>query len=265
VSVFRFIATRKAEHSIKTLCRVLGVSRSGYHAWERRAPSQREIADARLGEQVRAIHSESRQTYGARRVHRALRHGGVRVGRKRVERLMRRERLSGLVPKRYRRTTIRVPGVRVADDLVDRNFTASAPNRLWCADIKYLRTWQGWLYLAAVMDCYSRRIVGWSMRRDLEAELVIDALEMATARRRPKPGLVHHSDQGSQYVALRFGERCREIGIHRSMGSQGDCFDNAVAESFFATLEKDLLRRRPFPTRQDARTAVFDYIEAFYG
>jgi putative transposase len=127
-----------------------------------------------------------------------------------------------------------------------------------------VRTWQGWLYLAAVMDCYSRRIVGWSMRPDLEAELVVDALEMAIARRRPQAGLVHHSDQGSQDVSLRFGERCREIGIHRSMGSKGDCFDNAVAESFFATLEKDLLRRRSFATRQEARTAVFDSIEAFY-
>jgi putative transposase len=264
VSVFRFIAAGKAEHSVKTLCRLLGVSRSGFHAWERRAPSNRDLADAWLCEQVRQIHAESRGTYGARRVHAALGHRGVRVGRKRVERLMRLLGLSGLVPKRYRRTTIRVPGVRVADDLVDRDFAPAGPNELWCADIKYVRTWQGWLYLGAVMDCYSRRIVGWSMRTDLEAELVVDALEMAIARRQPKPGLVHHSDQGSQYVSLRFGERCREIGIHRSMGSKGDCFDNAVAESFFATLEKDLLRRNSFPTRQEARTAVFDYIEAFY-
>jgi len=264
VSVFRFIAVGKAEHSVKTLCRLLGVSRSGFHAWERRAPSNRDLADAWLSEQVRQIHAESRGTYGARRVHAALRHRGIRVGRKRVERLMRLLGLSGLVPKRYRRTTIRVPGVRVADDLVDREFTPAGPNELWVADIKYVRTWQGWLYLGAVMDCYSRRIVGWSMRPDLEAELVVDALEMAVARRQPGPGLVHHSDQGSQYVSLRFGERCREIGIHRSMGSKGDCFDNAVAESFFATLEKDLLRRLSFPTRQDARSAVFDYIEAFY-
>jgi len=264
VSLFRFVAAEKADYPISLLCRMLGVSRSGFHAWECRPPSDRALADAWLSERIRAIHAESRQTYGARRVHAALRHRGVRVGRKRVERLMRLAGLSGLVPKRYRRTTIRVPGVRVADDLVDRDFTPFGPNELWCADIKYVRSWQGWLYLAAVMDCYSRRIVGWSMRPDLEAELVVDALEMAIARRRPKPGLVHHSDQGSQYVSLRFGERCREIGIHRSMGSKGDCFDNAVAESFFATLEKDLLRRRSFATRQDARTAVFDYIETFY-
>jgi putative transposase len=264
VSCFRFIAAEKADYPISLLCRVLGVSRSGFHAWEKRPPSARDLADAWLVARIQEIHAESRQTYGARRVHRALRHRGVRVSRKRVERLMRCAGLAGLVPKRYRRTTIRVPGVRVADDLVDRQFAATGPNQLWCADIKYVRTWQGWLYLAAVMDCYSRRIVGWSMRPDLEAELVVDALEMAINRRRPQPGLVHHSDQGSQYVSLRFGERCREIGIHRSMGSKGDCFDNAVAESFFATLEKDLLRRRSFATRQEARTAVFDYIEAFY-
>ena len=261
---FRFIAAEKANYPISLLCRALGVSRSGFHAWERRAPSDRDLADAWLSERIVEIHRESRQTYGARRVHAALAHRGVRVGRKRVERLMRLRGLSGLVPKRYRRTTIRVPGVRVADDLVDRNFVAAGPNQLWCADIKYVRSWQGWLYLGAVMDLYSRRIVGWSMRPDLGAELVVDALEMAIVRRRPEPGLVHHSDQGSQYVSLRFGERCREIGVHRSMGSKGDCFDNAVAESFFATLEKDLLRRRSFATRQDARTAVFDYIEAFY-
>jgi putative transposase len=264
VSVFRFIATRKAEHSVKTLCRVLGVSRSGFHAWERRAPSDRELADAWLGERIREIHAESRQTYGARRVHAALRHRGVRVGRKRVERLMRRLGLSGLVPKRYRCTTIRVPGVRVANDLVERDFNPSGPNQLWVADIKYVRSWQGWLYLAAVVDCYSRRVVGWSMRADLEAELVVDALEMAVARRRPGIGLVHHSDQGSQYVSLIFGERCRAAGVQLSMGSKGDAYDNAVAESFFASLEKDLLRRRSFATRQEARTAVFDYIETFY-
>src|SRR5439155_995228 len=197
VSVFGFIAKRKAEHSVKTLCRVLGVSRSGFHAWERRAPSDRQLADAWLSERIREIHAESRQTYGARRVHAALRHRGVRVGRKRVERLMRRLGLSGLVPKRYRRTTIRVPGVRVADDLVERDFNPSGPNQLWVADIKYVRSWQGWLYLAAVVDCYSRRVVGWSMRADLEAELVVDALEMAVARRRPGTGLVHPSEPGA--------------------------------------------------------------------
>ena len=206
MSYFRFIAAEKANYPVSLLCRMLGVSRSGFHAWERRPPSGRDLADAWLIERIGEIHRESRQTYGARRVHAALAHRGVRVGRKRVERLMRLRGLSGVVPKRYRRTTIRVPGVRVADDLVDRDFAPAAPNELWCADIKYVRTWQGWLYLAAVMDCYSRRIVEWSMRPDLESELVVDALEMAIARRRPKPGLVHHSDQGSQTGLNRWSQ-----------------------------------------------------------
>jgi putative transposase len=188
----------------------------------------------------------------------------VRVGRKRVERLMRHERLSGLVPRRRGRTTIRVPGVRVADDLVGRAFNVSAPDQLWVADITYISTWDGWLYLAAVIDCYSRRVVGWSMAEHLRAELVVDALEMAVARRRPRPGLVHHCDQGSQYVSLLFGERCRTAGIQLSMGARGCALDNAVAESFFASLKKDLTRRRSFADRQEARTAIFDYIEAFY-
>jgi putative transposase len=189
---------------------------------------------------------------------------GVRVGRKRVERLMKMAGISGLVPRKRGRTTIRVPGVRVADDLVERRFRPEAPNVLWCADITYLRTWEGWLYLAAVQDLYSRRIVGWSMADHLRAELVIDALQMAVARRAPEAGLVIHSDQGSQYVSLAFGQAARQAGIARSMGSRGDCWDNAVAESFFATLKKELIRRRSWPEKADLRTAVFDYIEIFY-
>jgi putative transposase len=264
VKCFRFIAAERAQFPISLLCRVLGVSRSGFHAWLRRAPCDRALADAWLGEQVQAIHAESRQTYGARRVHAALRHRGVRVGRKRVERLMRQLGLSGLVPKKRGQTTIRVPGVRTAPDLVERDFLPTATDRLWVADITYVPTWQGWLYLAALVDCYSRRVVGWSMADHLRGELVLEALEMALARRRPAPGLVHHSDQGSQYVALLFGERCRRAGIRVSMGSKGDAYDNAVAESFFASLKKDLVRRTAFRTRAEARTAIFDYVEAFY-
>ena len=162
------------------------------------------------------------------------------------------------------RTTIRVPGVRVADDLVERRFRPTAPNVLWIADVTYLRTWEGWLYLAAVQDAYSRRIVGWSMADHMRAELVVDALQMAVARRRPAPGLIHHSDQGSQYVSLAFGQAARDAGIARSMGSKGDCYDNAVAESFFATLKKELVHRRSWPTRRELTTEVFEYIEAFY-
>jgi putative transposase len=176
---------------------------------------------------------------------------------------MRAGRLSGAVPRKRARTTVRVPGVRAAADLVGREFVPARPNELWVADIKYIPTAAGWLYLAAVVDCFSRRVVDWSMRDDLRAELVVDALEMAVARRRPGPGLVHHSDQGSQYVSLLFGERCREAGIEVSMGCTS-AHDNAVAESFFASLTKDLLRRRALPSRAEARTAVFGYIETFY-
>jgi putative transposase len=263
VSVFRFIAAQKANYSISLMCRMLDVSRSGFHAWERRAPSDRALADAWLVEQIARVHRESRGTYGARRVHASLRQQGIRVGRKRVERLMRAQRLSGSVPRKRVRTTIRVPGVRAADDLVLRDFAPSAANQLWVADIKYVPTAAGWLYLAAVVDCFSRRVVGWSMRDDLRAELVVDALEMAVARRRPKPGLVHHSDRGSQYVSLIFGARCREANIDVSMGGTS-AYDNAVAESSFASLTKDLLRRASLRSRAEARTAVFDYIETFY-
>jgi putative transposase len=263
VSLFRFIAAEKANHSISLMCRLLGVSRSGFHAWERRPPSDRALADAWLIERIATIHQQSRGTYGARRVHAALRQQGVHVGRKGVERLMRAQRLSGAVPRKRARTTIRVAGVRAAADLVGRDFVPSGPNQLWVADIKYIPTAAGWLYLAAVVDCFSRRVVGWSMRDDLRAELVVDALEMAVARRRPAPGLVHHSDQGSQYVSLLFGERCREAGIEISIGCTS-AHDNAVAESFFASLTKDLLRRSSLCSRAGARTAVFDYIETFY-
>ena len=263
MSLFRFIAAEKANHSISLMCRLLGVSRSGFHAWERRPPSDRALADAWLVERITTIHRGSRGTYGARRIHAALAQQGVRVGRKRVERLMRAHRLTGAVPRRRAKTTIRVAGVRAADDLVLRNFRASASNQLWVADIKYIPTAAGWLYLAAVVDCFSRRVVGWSMRDDLRAELVVDALEMAVARRRPGPGLVHHSDQGSQYVSLLFGQRCRAADIEISMGWTS-AHDNAVAESFFASLTKDLLRRRTLRSRAEARTAVFDYIETFY-
>jgi putative transposase len=263
--IFRFIAARKAEHSIKTMCRVLGVSRSGFHAWQTRTPSARQLEDERLLERIREIHAGNRRVYGSPRIHAELVLGdGERVGRKRVERLMRRAGITGLRPKQRGRTTIRVPGVRVCEDLVERTFLAAAPNRLWVADITYLRTWEGWLYLVAVQDVFSRRIVGWSMADHMRTELVTDALQMALARRRPGPGLVWHSDQGSQFVSLAFGQQARAAGIAQSMGSKGDCFDNAVAESCFATLKKELIHRRAWPTKAELRTEVFDYIEIFF-
>lgn len=263
--MFSFIAAEKTGYPVALLCRALEVNRTSFHDWERRAPSDRALTDAWLLEKIKAIHEAKRRVYGAPRIHAELRMAhGIRVGRKRVERLMRSAGISGLVPKKRGRTTIRVPGVRVADDLVERQFRPEAPNVLWLADITYLRSWEGWLYLAAVQDAYSRRIVGWSMAEHMKAELVTDALNMAVHRRRPDAGLIHHSDQGSQYVSLGFGQAARDAGIAISMGSRGDCWDNAVAESFFATLKKELIHRQSWPTRRELSSAVFEYIEAFY-
>ncbi len=265
MTIFGFVLAKKAEHSISIMCRVLEVSRSGYHAWVGRSPSARAVQDARLTARIAVLHTLRRGVYGSPRIWADLvLDDGERLGRKRVERLMREAGLSGLITKKWKATTIRVPGVRVADDLLDRDFTASGPNQRWVADITYLRTWQGWLYLVAVQDLYSRRIVGWAMADHMRAELVVDALQMALARRRPAPGLIWHSDQGSQFVSLAFGQQARAAGIAQSMGSRGDCWDNAVAESFFATIKKELIHRRSWPTRAELSTEVFDYIETFY-
>jgi putative transposase len=265
VTAYRLISAEKARTPISMSCRLLGVSRSGYYEWAANVPSARAVQDAELIERIVEIHGANRGVYGAPRIHAELRMAhDVRIGRKRVERLMRDAKVSGMVRRKRGRTTISVPGVRVADDLVERQFRPDGPNQLWVADITYLRTWQGWLYLAAVQDAYSRAIVGWSMADHMRQELVIDALEMAVRRRRPAPGLIHHSDQGSQYVSLGFGQAARDAGISRSMGSKGDCFDNAVAESFFATLKKELVHRRSWPTRHELTSEVFEYIEAFY-
>ena len=262
--VFSFVDAQRARYPVSVMCKVLEVSRSGFHAWRRRQPCQRARSDAQLVGRIRKIHKRSKGTYGSPRIHAQLAHEGVQVGRKRVERLMCREGLTGLVVRKRGKTTIKVPGVRVADDLVDRDFDPSEPNKLWVADITYIRTWEGWLYLAAVIDCYSRRCVGWSMADHLKAELVVDALEMAVSRRRPDPGLVHHSDQGSQYVSLVFGQRCHDAGIAQSMGSKGDAYDNAVAEAFFSSLKKECINRRSWPTKQKARSAAFEWIEGWY-
>ena len=265
MTLYRIISAERASFPVSLQCEVLGVSRSGFYGWANGVPSDRALSDAWLTEKIREIHRQARGVYGVRRVHAELRLGhGIRVGRKRVQRLMREAGISGLVTRRRGKTTIRVPGVRVADDLVKRQFTPAGPNVLWVADITYLPTWDGWLYLAAVQDTFSRRIVGWSMTEHMRAELVVDALKMAISRRRPDPGLVHHSDQGSQYVSLAFGQQARDAGIAVSMGSRGDCFDNAVAESFFSTLKKELVRRQTWKTRRELGAAVFEYIEVFY-
>jgi putative transposase len=247
------------------MCRCLGVNRTSFYAWERRPPSDRALEDAWLTDKIKQIYRANRGVYGSPRIHAELRIAhGIRVGRKRVERLMRTAGITGLAPRKRGRTTIRVAGVRVADDLVERRFRPARANVLWVADITYLRSWEGWLYLAAVQDAFSRQIVGWSMANHLRAQLVVDALAMGLTRRRPDPGLVHHSDQGSQYVSLGFGQAARNAGIAISMGSRGDVYDNAVAESFFATLKKELVHRHSWPTRRELGSAVFDYIEAFY-
>jgi putative transposase len=265
VSTYRIISAERASFPVSVMCEVLGVSRSGFHGWESRAPSDRALSDAWLTSRIKDIHEQARGVYGSRRVQAELRLGqGLQVSRRRVRRLMRQAGISGLVKVKRGRTTIRVPGVRVADDLVERKFRPSEPNVLWVADLTYLRSWEGWLYLAAVQDAYSRRIVGWAMAEHMRSELVADALEMAVHRRRPEPGLIHHSDQGAQYVSLGFGQQARDAGIAVSMGSKGDAYDNAVAESFFATLKKELVHRQPWPSRRDLSSAVFEYIEAFY-
>jgi putative transposase len=261
---FRLIDAKKSQHPVSLLCGVLGVSRAGYYAWKDRSPSPRAMRDAQLSEQIAEIHDESQGTYGWPRIHAELRHRGVRASRKRVARLMRRAGLSGMVRRRKGRTTIRVPGVATAPDLVRRDFAPTAPNRLWVADLTEIATWEGKLYLAVVVDCYSRRCVGWAMAEHMRAELVVEALEMAIWQRRPDAGLVHHSDRGGQYVSLIFGQTARDAGIAVSMGAKGCALDNAVCEAFFATLKKELTRRRSWPTRRELQTAVFAWIEGWY-
>jgi len=247
---------------------VLGVSRSGYYAWRERPVSARTQSNLVLTERIRTIHERSRAGalwagYGAPRIHAELRYEGISCSRKRVARLLRLAGLQGCHRRKGARTTRRSPEMAPTPDLVKRDFAASAPDQLWVADITYVPTWAGFLSLAVVLDACSRRVVGWAMAEHVRTELVIEAVEMALWQRRPD-GVIHHSDQGSQYTSLAFGRRLREAGMTASMGSRGDCFDNAMAESFFATLECDLLARQSFPTRNAARLALFDYIEGFY-
>ena len=256
------MSENQARYPIAVMCRVLEVSPSGYYAWAKRPASERAVMDAALTAEIRAAHAASRGTYGAPRLHVDLADAGIHVSRKRVARLMRNAGLAGVSRRKSTVTTVR-DGARQAPDLVDRNFTADKPNVLWVADITYIPTWAGFLYLAVVLDAFSRRIVGWSMATTLHRQVVLDALDMALWQRQPN-GVIHHSDQGSQYTSIEFGKRCREAGVRPSMGSVGDAYDNAMAESFFATLECELLDRRRFKTQTEARIAVFEFIEGFY-
>ena len=253
----------QASYPVATLCRVLGVSTSGYYAWLERSPSKRAQANAALKSRIEKIHERSRGTYGSPRIHAELAAEGKRVGRNRVARLMHEAGLEGASRRRGPRTTRRGRDAKPAPDLVKRDFVAAGPNRLWVADITYIPTWAGFLYLAVVVDAWSRRVVGWSMATHLRSELVLEALNMALWQRRPK-AVVHHSDQGTQYTSIAFGLRCQEVGVRPSMASAGDCFDNALCESFFATLECELLDRRRFRTQAEAKMAIFEFIEGWY-
>ncbi len=245
------------------MCRVLGVSRSGYYAWLKREPSARSRANAALLGRIKEIHVESDETYGSPRIHAELVDRGPRASLNRVARVMRVAGIQGVSPRKWTCTTLRARGVKAAPDLVERDFTATGPNQLWVADITYVRTWAGFLYLAVVLDVWSRRIVGWAMATHLRTELVLDALDMALEQRRPE-GVIHHSDKGCQYTSLAFGKRCREAGVIPSTGSVADAYDNAMAESFFGTLECELLDRYSFRTPAEARPALFRYIEGWY-
>lgn len=253
----------QAEFRIATMCRVLGVSPSGYFAWLSRPPSRRVREDAELIERIRRIHSESRGTYGSPRILVELIAHKIQVSRKRVARLMRAAGLVGVSRRKFITTTVRDAAAKGSPDLVRRNFKADGPNKLWVADITYIPTWEGFLFLAVVLDVWSRRVVGWAMAGHLRTELVLAALDMALRQRRPDD-VIHHSDHGCQYTSIAFGNRCTEAGVRPSMGSVGDCFDNALCESFFATLECELIDRESFRTRVEARSMVFEYIEGWY-
>jgi putative transposase len=250
-------------YPVKTMCRVLEVSRSGYYAWRRRDPSARAVANARLLERIEEIHEESDGTYGAQRIHAELESEGHGASRNRVARVMREAGIEGVSRRKRKRTTVRAEEARPAPDLVERDFSATGPDQLWVADITYVPTWAGFLYLAIVLDAWSRRVVGWAMETHLRTELVLEALEMAVWRRKPA-GVIHHSDQGSQYTSVAFGGRCEEMGVRPTMGSVGDAYDNAMAESFFASLECELIDRRSFRTQAEARMGIFCYIEGWY-
>lgn len=247
------------------MCRLLGVSRSGYYKWLSRKPSAREESDAIMKKVIREIHEESRETYGAPRVHAELRLGrGIRCAKKRVARLMREMGLKGAHRSKRFGCTKRNPKNESFPDLVGRKFVAEAPDRLWVADITQHPTDEGWWYLAVILDMFSRMVVGWSMGARQTVDLVIGALNMAVGNRSPVAGVTHHSDHGSQYTSIQFGKKLREAGILGSMGSVGDALDNAAAESFFSSLQIELLDTRKWSTRRELASATFDYIEAFY-
>jgi putative transposase len=261
---FAFIAAEKAFFPVALLCQVLQVSRSGFYAWQIRPPAARTQQNQRLAISVAAIYTHSHGRYGSPRVHAELCGSGQRTGRKRVARLMRMQGLRARPRRRYRRTTDSGHGLAIKGNVLARRFAAAQPNAGWVTDITYLWTLEGWLYLAVILDLFSRRVVGWSMSESLERGLVLDALKMALAERQPPPGLIHHSDRGSQYASHDYQQMLAQHGMIASMSRRANCWDNAVAESFFATLKMELVYQTQWSTRDQARTAVFEYIELFY-
>ena len=242
----------------------MGVSRSGFYAWRKRGVSERVREDERIKSRIILIHRASRQTYGSPRIFEELKVEGFRVGRKRIARLMQELRITARIPRRFRKTTDSKHNLPVAENVLSRNFDVEGPNQVWVTDISYVWTWEGWLYLAVILDLFSRRAVGWSMAGHLRTELVLEALHMALGQRFPNNELLHHSDRGSQYASSAYRKVLQTHGITCSMSRKGDCWDNAVAESFFATLKTDLIHRRSWPTRREARTAIHEYIAVFY-
>jgi len=260
---FAFIAAEKATYPVRVLCRTLAVSRAGFYAWHQRPPAARTQQDQRLSVEIQAIHAESRQRYGSPRVHAELRDRGQRLGRKRVARLMRQQNLCARRRRRFRVTTDSKHDFPVAPNVLARQFAVVAPDTAWVTDITYVRTWEGWLYLAVVMDLYSRRIVGWSTKPTLAQALVLDALLMAVRRRKPRHVLIH-SDQGSQFGSDAWRRFCRAHHLEPSMSRRGNCWDNVVAESFFSSLKKERIKKRIYTTRELATAEINDYIETFY-
>ena len=255
--------SHQAKYRISTMCRMLEISASGYYAWATRPPSARKISDLLLGDRIEANWRDSRETYGRPRIQADLVDEGIHVSDKRVARLMKERSIHGASRRKGFKTTVRDRDARPAPDLVERKFKATAPNQLWVADITYVPTWSGFLFVAIVLDVYSRRVVGWAMATHLRTELVLDALNMAIYRRNPT-NVIHHSDQGTQYTSIAFSLRCKEAGVRPSMGSVGDCYDNAMCESFNAILECELLVKHRFKNPREASLAVFDFIEGFY-
>ncbi len=261
---FEFIQAQKAHFPVDFMCEQLGVSRSGYYAWKARPESERQKEDEALAQEVEKVHQQSRGTYGSPRVHAELRARGRKVSRKRVARLMNRKGLHARKKRRSVRTTDSRHSQPVAPNLLERDFSPGQPNSSWAADITYVWTGQGWLYLAVVLDLYSRRVVGWAMSQSIDRHLVLNALDMALQSRQPPGGLLLHSDRGSQYASEDYQKLLAARGIQCSMSRKGNCWDNAVAESFFSSLKMELVHEAHFATHEQARAALFEYIEVFY-